>query len=318
MAVAIENPQQRQGNGRPARGRPPRPGFTLIELLVVIALIAILIALLLPAVQQAREAARRTQCRNHLKQLGLALHNYHDRFERIPPGHIYNSNDPTLTGWWAWPVFILPDVDQAPLYNKFNLNMSSFIGNGPAAHRNLTGVNIPPYLCPSDPNSSTPIMWNFGSAIGLVPYAHTNYLGSTGTTRTENGNGIFPGRNLCIRFADITDGLSATYAIAERPVDANVPDFPAGTVGRYGWWATGEGSDWPPIGRADNLLDSSDGLRAGRPDGYYDLFHWYSFHAGGAHFLFMDGSVRFLSYSTDFNRLQAMCTRNGAELISGE
>src|SRR3954463_8669310 len=100
-----------------------RFGFTLIELLVVIAIIAILIALLLPAVQQAREAARRTQCKNNLKQIGLALHNYHDVFGCIPPGYIDigTPNSPTVyDGGWSWASMILPQIDQAPLFNSFD------------------------------------------------------------------------------------------------------------------------------------------------------------------------------------------------------
>lgn len=295
-----------------------RRGFTLIELLVVIAVIAILVALLLPAVQQAREAARRTQCRNHVKQMVLALHNYHDRHNRTPPGHIYHATDPMLSQWWAWPIQLLPDLDQTPLYNRFNLNQSSFNGTGPDVHRNVTGVNVPPFLCPSDPFSDRPIPWNFGGSIGFVPYAHINYLGSTGSTRTNDGNGAFPGRNVSIQFRDVTDGLSTTFAFGERPVDANVPEHVAGTIGKYGWWATGEGNDWPPFGRGDNLLDSSEGLRFGKQDRYLDIFHWYSNHSGGAHFGFLDGSVRFLSFSIDHQTFLSQSTRNGSEVLSGD
>src|SRR5689334_25410189 len=106
-----------------------RRAFTLIELLVVIAIIAVLIALLLPAVQQAREAARRTQCKNNLKQIGLALHNYHDTFRLFPPGYVDRNGNPNLTPdndlgpGWGWAAFLLPYIDQSPLYSPINFNV---------------------------------------------------------------------------------------------------------------------------------------------------------------------------------------------------
>src|SRR5580698_8598950 len=109
-------------------------GFTLIELLVVIAIIAVLVALLLPAVQQAREAARRTQCKNNLKQIGLALYNYHDSFSLFPPGYVDRNGNPNLTPdndlgpSWGWAAFLLPGMDQAPLYNQINFNLGVGLG----------------------------------------------------------------------------------------------------------------------------------------------------------------------------------------------
>src|SRR5688572_18495143 len=147
-----------------SRDQRRRIGFTLIELLVVIAIIAILIALLLPAVQQAREAARRTQCKNNLKQMGLALHNYHDAFNMFPPGHVYDGfadtnvrsptngggNDCVAAGALAsnatyvrapWTVQILPYIDQAPLYNQFQMHMPFF---GRVDHQNPPSpINYP-------------------------------------------------------------------------------------------------------------------------------------------------------------------------------
>jgi prepilin-type N-terminal cleavage/methylation domain-containing protein len=127
----------------------PQRGFTLIELLVVIAIIAILIALLLPAVQQAREAARRTQCRNNMKQIGLALHNYHDRHQRFPIG-VTEQN-----GQLSWHPYILPDIDQAPLYNKFDWSGTNLYIVSPNGAHCVQKISV--YLCPSSNANRTPV-----------------------------------------------------------------------------------------------------------------------------------------------------------------
>lgn len=225
--------------------RHRRRGFTLIELLVVIAIIAILIALLLPAVQQAREAARRTQCKNNLKQLGLALHNYHDNFQVFPPALIasgrYCANPFRLntTGF----VMILPYMDQAPMYNQYNFStvssLSADITNcsppPPAvggvavstANQAVYQTKLAAHLCPSDPNSnanytSVPNTTNFYEANNI---ARSNYLFSTGDYTDYNasykslaGNtaniGVF-GNDGAARIGDITDGTSNTILVGE-------------------------------------------------------------------------------------------------------
>ena len=171
-----------------------RRAFTLIELLVVIAIIAVLIALLLPAVQQARESARRTQCKNQLKQLGLALHNYHDTFiTTMPTGYIYesgpgNATPPVLrvaNNGWGWGTMILPYIDQAPLYNTFGSianvpNVASGLMTGLAAASTIP-VNgsvesvLPSQRCPSDAGNATV------AAAGLRPVGRSNYLGVAGS-----------------------------------------------------------------------------------------------------------------------------------------
>ena len=132
-------------------------GFTLIELLVVIAIIAILIALLLPAVQQAREAARRSTCKNNLKQIGLAMHNYHETFGMFPPGYveeILNTNGGHVAdneGHWAWNALLLPYLDQAPLFNQLNVGtvpVSTMLNN--ATVRGSMQKTLPVFRCPSD------------------------------------------------------------------------------------------------------------------------------------------------------------------------
>jgi prepilin-type N-terminal cleavage/methylation domain-containing protein len=166
-----------------------RRGFTLIELLVVIAIIAILIALLLPAVQQAREAARRTQCRNNLKQLGLALHNYHDNYQMFPPGNVSSS----VGGWGAsWYMRILPFVDQAPLYNRLTfsgaqhgwtgaLPTSTYGPEGDANGAALNGITLNFALCPSSP------MLALRDSGGGRNITNAQYMGISGAT---DGNGF--------------------------------------------------------------------------------------------------------------------------------
>jgi len=221
-----------------------RRGFTLIELLVVIAIIAILIALLLPAVQQAREAARRTQCRNNLKQLGLALHNYHDNFLTFPPGIVSGGPYPMVvdscgntveqrdrgTNGLGWSTMILPYLDQAPLYNRIGedtsntspsaLPTSSTFGVdwklGGASGRSCAEADattiLEAYICPSDPSDGV-------NTDQTVTGALLNN-GSTGNLRIGKSN--YPANDVLFRanastsIRDITDGTSNTLLVGER------------------------------------------------------------------------------------------------------
>ncbi len=180
----------------------PRPGFTLIELLVVIAIIAILVALLLPAVQQAREAARRSSCQNNLKQIGLALHNYHDTYRVLPPGHVWGlriGNYPgqtdshaanlTANGGWSWSAFILPFLEQGPMYDMFQpgtvafsdaMTRSSPPNGGPGGTLLLSQLQnqLDVFTCPSDP--------------GTAVYEHTNWDIVSLTTNNRGSNEFGP------------------------------------------------------------------------------------------------------------------------------
>ncbi|WP_010584351.1 DUF1559 domain-containing protein [Schlesneria paludicola] len=205
--------------------RNPRRGFTLIELLVVIAIIAVLIALLLPAVQQAREAARRTQCKNNLKQLGLAMHNYVDAFGGFPPGRIVyvsptddltaSANGNATTGRGdCFSAFaqLLPQLDQGVIYNQIDFN------NGPdtSANDGMSIIQPPVFLCPSDSGAKS-------LAQGAGFAGVTNYVMNTGTTfsvspRNPSGNpvtGIFF-ENSFVKFASISDGTSQTVCLSEQ------------------------------------------------------------------------------------------------------
>ena len=195
-----------------SRSRPS--GFTLIELLVVISIIGVLIALLLPAVQRAREAARRIQCVNNLKQMGLALHSYQDAYGCLPSGYTYG---PGFTwGGFGWATMILPGVEQKSLFNAANFDQPLWSDANTTVA--TTAINF--YLCPSDETSQ-------GNFLVRNPYryAMASYVGSFGPGDldkdlvsdivSEDLRGLFS-RNSCTRFAEVTDGLSQTLAVGER------------------------------------------------------------------------------------------------------
>ncbi|MES2791126.1 MAG: DUF1559 domain-containing protein [Planctomycetota bacterium] len=267
-----------------------RRGFTLIELLVVIAIIAVLIALLLPAVQQAREAARRTQCKNNQKQMVLAIHNYHDSHGIFPIGNLGGRS-------FTLQDYILPYIDQASLYNRFNFNYGGNcfdINTG-----DIYATKISAYMCPSDPRSSIP-----GFLSGFGNFHVGAYYGTMGTS-ASNATGMFYSSNAGkpVAMRDVTDGTSNTLLFGER---GNPTD------GQYGWVLCGYGNGGD--GEADNLLSTAIGLGAGAPDGNHNNHYW-SYHIGGAHFALADGSIRFLSNNMSFTTFQRLSTKAGGEVL---
>jgi len=213
-------------------------GFTLIELLVVIAIIAVLIALLLPAVQQAREAARRSQCKNNLKQIGLALHNYHDAYQMFPPAQgltvVQVSSVPpggdNGNHYRSRSIFVamLPYLDQAPLYNQFDQSVRVDYGN----NATLRNTKLSALLCPSDMEySGTPPGCNYGGSAGASPYWPTGNSGTKGLFR----------RLASVRIADAIDGTSNTIAVVESVVG----DATDGTFNKTVDIAKGVTSGWP-------------------------------------------------------------------------
>ena len=296
-----------------------RRGFTLIELLVVIAIIAVLIALLLPAVQQAREAARRTQCRNNLKQLGLALHNYHDNLRTFPPGYVslfdVAGND-TGAGW-GWCSHLLPQLDQGPLYNQINFN----VGIEQVANDAVRVQTVPTLLCPSDtaPNRWQTAMRDLSTGAflsNICEVASANYVGMFGTFEPGVGGDDVFFRNSKIGLRDLTDGSSSTLLVGERSFRLGEATWTGAVTGAV---IVPDGSDGvgtgPPESAASIILGhSGDGYSPGNPRSHVNQF--YSLHTGGVHFLFGDGHVSFLSSSLDYRVYQALTTRAGGEPVS--
>jgi prepilin-type processing-associated H-X9-DG protein/prepilin-type N-terminal cleavage/methylation domain-containing protein len=311
----------------PARSASSR-GFTLIELLVVISIVAVLIGLLLPAVQRVREAANRISCKNNLKQIGLALLNYHDAHRCFPPGYAasvpYSDGFTDTAPGWGWPAFLLPYIEQDNL--NAQINFSQPLTAGPPA----AGILIKLYLCPSDtyPQTSFAILDAFDKPLLLAaPFSYAACVGGDESPTSDlTGEGVFY-RNSRTRIADITDGTSQTILVGDRSwCYANgtwAGAVPGGTC-RRGLDNTNPGTSW---GRSPQLMLAHCHLinTSGDTDGGLDDFS--SRHPGGANILFADGHVSFLhsipfdnqdgSYSAESVVFQALGTRAGGEVVQG-
>ncbi|HEY0984769.1 DUF1559 family PulG-like putative transporter [Schlesneria sp.] len=300
-------------NRRPPINRQRRipRGFTLIELLVVIAIIAVLIALLLPAVQQAREAARRTQCKNNLKQIGLALHNYHDNFSTLPPGWIgVTGTTPDVFGMngWGWASKILPQIDQGPLYNS--INFSAKMESPANAIARISPISA--FRCASDTAPGSVWKIQDESATDLAELAVANYIGVFGTSEMDHcadhpnapcmGEGTFF-QNSRVQIRDITDGLSNTLIVGERRTRRD---------NGYSWTSTWAGVVANGDDAITRVLGSSDHT-PNNPANHIDDFS--SYHVGGAHFVLGDGSVRFISANMDHGLYQNLTTRAAGDLV---
>ena len=332
------------------RGKSTRHlGFTLIELLVVIAIIGILVALLLPAVQHAREAARRAQCKNNLKQLGLALHSYHDTHGLFPPSAIttirYSGSccvdygAPNISGL----TLLLPYLEQTALYSQYNFNGLPVQpgSGGQTCYGRLTNdavddVDIPIFLCPSDPNT---FVQNTGWGMKLEDdCGGTNYIFCAGTGTAwsfvrDNGLGIFSPdlRGIFLAngnkgFRSVIDGSSNTLAMGEVLwVDhANNLPFNNGRGGKPAW-AVGIGTqmsfsttgginaDWPCRGPTTTTVVNSGST--GLPCGSARPAALQSMHAGGVLVLMADGQVRFLSENVSQTTLDLLAQRADGEVL---
>jgi prepilin-type N-terminal cleavage/methylation domain-containing protein/prepilin-type processing-associated H-X9-DG protein len=309
-----------------------RRGFTLIELLVVIAIIAILIGLLLPAVQKVRDAAARIRCQNNIKQLGLAMHAFHDQNQVFPPGlgalgdnmgpgapnASFQTSPPNLR-FASWHTWLLPFIEQDAFFRAIETQS--------AAISFLPGKKVTMFGCPTDPEA--------GAAFSQYRLT-TSYFGVRGINRSVYGTsgfdtaaeGILYWRSK-VRITDVIDGTSNTLMIGEHPASQD--------GGSWGWWYTSVTENWPSTWWPDDVVwgvnsSSSKFGWSGAPDNmscptpafYRQPFHtknlcnydtFWSFHSGGATFAFGDGSVRFVPYSAR-SVMNALATRNGGETAS--
>lgn len=322
-----------------------RRGFTLIELLVVIAIIAVLIALLLPAVQQAREAARRTQCKNNLKQIGIALHSYHDAFQILPITYsnglvssfgAYATTAPSRT----WLFGILPYIDQSALFNSFNAN----VGFADGANLPWAQTPVKTFLCLSDPGSGRGVLSSRtqydstgDSFFGSTPMAVTNYLGVTGCNwggfTTVSGSTASLGGDAAIHFsiptgrsANSENGMDLGNGWCGRgitsPLRTRIRDVSDGTsnttaVGEclpakqdFAVWAYFYGVFGTQAYPLNYVIKNNIPAYS-----YANVMNFNSAHVGGGHFLLLDGSSRFVSENIDLTLYRAIATINAKETV---
>ncbi len=297
-----------------------RGAFTLIELLVAIAIIAVLIALLVPAVQQVRAAAARTQCQNNLKQLGLALQAYHDGNKYFPPGYtsgVDSQGNDTGTGW-GWAAYILPQLEQGALYGmiRFNQPIEAAVNSG----ARVTPVTV--YVCPAD---GAPPTWTVnkhdsaGNPMGTIcSVATANYIGVFGVSEPGvDGEGIFY-RDSKINLQDVTDGTSTTLMVGERYQRWCEATWVGAVTGATQIPPSGSPAQFEVGNSAGMILGHTfEGTGGpGTPDTEINGFA--SLHAGGAHFLFVDGHVQFLRTAMDHTLYKALSTRAGGEPVQGD
>jgi prepilin-type N-terminal cleavage/methylation domain-containing protein/prepilin-type processing-associated H-X9-DG protein len=322
-------------------------GFTLVELLVVIAIIGLLMALLLPAIQRVREAANRMRCASNLRQLGIALHNYHSNYDSFPPGYdgrSYSVN-PSTTFRWSALAFILPMIEQTNLANmldttiplfgpSFPVPADGFPGNFEVSTRNQAAINtpLPIVRCPSD-----------GLAGYVVPNRWpTNYVACAGSGGINGDNvdadGVFYASS-AIRIADIVDGSSNTVAFSESLVGRGQGTTPTGDVRRdhrepsgvvplseslcqSSAWGVVRNYCWADGGARGAIYSHHYAPNSPIPDCFVRVrYNWKtarSNHPGGVNVLFCDGSMRFLRNTIDINTWRALATRAGGEVANSD
>jgi type II secretory pathway pseudopilin PulG len=302
--------------------RARRPALTLVELLVVIALVALLAGLLLPAVQQAREAANRTECQNNLRQLGLALYGYHDRTGAFPPGYMdaaawppgvtpMNPAPDNVGPGWAWGAFLLSYLEQEGVYQ--GIDFSKNVGDSSADIARVRATFLRVFYCPSDRQVGT---WTLSDGVNSWEMAQSSYAACNGNDGADDHTtpphtGAFVRSLRGFRAAEITDGLSCTFFIGERVT----------TLAPCSWVGSPTGAQVPffraagQFGDADALVEGHCGIAAPNNPSVTDADATASAHATGVQFLFGDGSVRLIDKGIDLSVYQALATRAGGETI---
>ena len=323
-AVAARKVRGNSPVGPDSRHSPFRSrGFTLIELLVVIAIIAILVALLLPAVQQVREAARKSQCQDHLHNIAITLHSYEGNHKRFPQGFIdrYPGNSYIGDSGWAWAAMLLPQLEQKPLFDRIDFNFRPYSQSGSwgtistQANTEVSATPLDIFSCPSDTKPETRPM-NAANPGGTDALAITSYVGSVGSfdgdlsaddtasnrvTTPDRNNGWLV-VNKCIRFADVTDGSSNCFLVGEvcyQPLvggDGSDRQFIYGSITTAGGPVSGNGGANQNGGWL-HLRSARKKLNAPPSGGPHRAFH--SRHPGGAQFAMGDGKVAFISENID-------------------
>ncbi|QDS90484.1 hypothetical protein EC9_46920 [Rosistilla ulvae] len=325
-----------------------RTGFTLVELLVVIAIIGILVGLLLPAVQAAREAARRMSCSNNMKQIGLALHNYHDVHKTFPVGAFYNSRG---TNWRA---LILPFIEETAAHDLIDFETGGFWAHsGPFSNNTiLRTLRIAGYVCPSSPHGPT--------NIADLPYTHftsngsismvMDYVGVSGATPDLNGrttsctaDNIVSGGTYCNngmmmvyfnkRFRDCTDGTSNTLIIAEQSGNVNGKEASANPLGGWHGWVNNSGEqmlETSSLSSFTKLNAYAGGIttvryspnaffKSGAPSSASSAYEvntiLNSFHPGGIHGLLTDGAVRFVAETVELDTMIKLSIRDDGQVM---
>jgi prepilin-type N-terminal cleavage/methylation domain-containing protein/prepilin-type processing-associated H-X9-DG protein len=292
---------------------PPIHAFTLLELLVVLAIIGLLMALLLVAVQSVRMAAAKAACANNLRQLGLAFHSYHDTHAVLPPATTHpvesdESDGPARDRYRLlnWGARLLPYLEQEPLWREIDqLYAKSGSHLAPNQLDQFLSITLHVFRCPSDPPLSL--------GLYLPEYEEPcTYLGNAGRSTSRNDGILF--LDSAIRFPDITDGMSHTLLVGERPVN----EYKGGGrwLGGYGHWGVGDSY----LGVRETIVsttcpESPYPYRRSAKTDPCSFWHFWSFHHGGSNFLFADGSVHFLRYSSE-SVLPALATRAGGEVVT--
>jgi prepilin-type N-terminal cleavage/methylation domain-containing protein/prepilin-type processing-associated H-X9-DG protein len=315
------------GDMRHTPGSADDRGFTLIELLVVITIVGLLVALLLPAVQTAREAARRVQCTNNLKQIGLALHGYHDAQGMFPSGFsLDNPGAGFAMPGWAWGARLLGGLEQSALYNAINQNLSYIA----PAQRTVIETRISVFLCPSS-GGSGPMSTGFFGLDQLAPGQYVASAGSVSLKESDgqiaHGNGLFF-LNSRVAIHDLVDGSSSTLMTGER--SRNVADATwVGVPGLSFILCTKD--NWPVKTCASAMFavlgrtgPTSDILFGAVPTGSTPNSHgagadgFWSLHPGGCNFLLCDGSVRYFNETMSPDVFKRLATRAGGEVVGSD